>query len=101
MVENIYMSYAIVHILLIVTNIALWVRANGTIRINNVWFQVARKCLNTMSADPVGYVARKFINKFRDMVPQNVFSTVRTGGKRVQLVVISGHDFISYAIWHH
>ena len=24
-----------------------------------------------MSANPVGYVARKFIDKFRDMVPQN------------------------------
>ena len=31
------------YIFLIVTNIALWISANGTIRINNVWFQVARK----------------------------------------------------------
>ena len=51
-----------------------------------------------MSANPVGYVARKFIDKFRGMVPQNMFSTVRTGGKNVQLVVISGLDFIDIAV---
>ena len=51
-----------------------------------------------MSANPVGYVARKFIDKFRDMVLQNMFSTVRTGGKKVQLVVISGYDFIDIAV---
>ena len=75
-----YICHMQLYILLIATNIALWIRANGTIRINNVWFQVARKCLNTMSAKTVGYVARKFVDKFRDMVPQNMFSTVRTGG---------------------
>ena len=26
-----------------------------------------------MSANPVGYVARKFIDKFRDMVPNQMF----------------------------
>ena len=51
-----------------------------------------------MSANPVGYVARKFIDKFRDIVPQNMFSTVRTGGIKVQLVVISGPDFIDIAV---
>ena len=70
MVENIYMQ---LYILLIVTNISLWIRANGTIIINTVWFHVARKCLNTMSANPVGYVARKFIDKFRVMVPNQMF----------------------------
>ena len=51
-----------------------------------------------MSANPVGHVALKFIDKSRDMVPQNMFSTVRTGGKKVQLVVISGLDFIDIAV---
>ena len=51
-----------------------------------------------MSANPVRYVARKFIDKFGDMVPQNMFSTVRTGGEKVQLVVTSGHDFIDIAV---
>ena len=54
---------------------------------------MARKRLNTMSVNRVGYVGRKFIDTFRDLVPQNMLSTVRTGGKKVQLVVISGHDF--------
>ena len=51
-----------------------------------------------MNANPVGYVARKFIDSFRGMVLQNMFSTVRTCGKKVQLVVISGHDFINIAV---
>ena len=51
-----------------------------------------------MSANPVGYVARKCIDKFRDMVPQSMFSTVRTGGRKVQLVVISDYDFIDIAV---
>ena len=51
-----------------------------------------------MNANPVGYVARKFIDKFWYMVPQNMFSTVRTGGKKVQLVVICDHDFIDIAV---
>ena len=32
------------------------------------------------------------------MVPQNMFSTVRTGEKKVQPVVISGFDFIDIAV---
>ena len=67
-------------------------------RINNVGLNVARKCMNTMSANPVLYVARKFIDQFRDMIPKNIFSTVRPGRKKVQLVVIYGHDFIDLAI---
>ena len=51
-----------------------------------------------MSANPVGYAAQKFIDKFQDMVPQNMFSNVRMGGKMVQLVVISGLDFIDVAV---
>ena len=51
-----------------------------------------------MSANSVGYLARKFIDKFRDMVPQNTFSIVRKGGKNVQPVVISGHDSINIAV---
>ena len=43
-------------------------------------------------------VGRKFIDKFWDMVPQNMFSTVRTGGKNVRLVVISGYDFIDISV---
>ena len=31
-------------------------------------------------------------------MPQNIFSIVRPGRKKVQLVVISGHDFIDLAI---
>ena len=31
-------------------------------------------------------------------MPQDIFSTVRPGLKNVQLVVISGHDFIDLAI---
>ena len=31
-------------------------------------------------------------------MPQNIFSTVCPGRKKVQLVVISGHDFIDLAI---
>ena len=61
-------------------------------------FCLGPNVLNTMSANPVGYVARKFIDKVRDMEPQNVFCTVRTGWKKVQLVVISGYDFIDIAV---
>ena len=49
-----------------------------------------------MSANHVGYVAWKFIDKFRDMV--HMLITVRTGGKNAQLVVISGLDFIDTAV---
>ena len=31
-------------------------------------------------------------------MPQNIFSTVRPGRKKVQLIVISGHDYIDLAI---
>ena len=61
---------------------------------------MARECLDTMSVNPVGYVAWKFIDKFWDLVPQNMFSIVRTGSKKLQLVaaVISGLDFIDIAV---
>ena len=49
-------------------------------------------------AMPVGYVARKFIDYFRNMVPQNMFSNVRTSGTEVQLVVISGLNLIDIAV---
>ena len=48
-----------------------------------------------MSANPVGYVARWF--SFGVWCPKNMFSAVRTGGEKEQLV-ISGLDFKDIAV---
>ena len=54
--------------------------------------------MNLISANPIIYVAQTFLDKFRDMMPQNIFSTVRSGRKKVHLVVISGLDSIALAV---
>ena len=41
------------------------------------------------------YVAPKFVNQYRDIVPQNTFSTVRPGGQNVQLAVSCGLEVVS------
>ena len=51
-----------------------------------------------MSENPLGYGTRKFIDKYWEMVLQNMFSTLHTGGKKVQLVVISGLEFIDIEV---
>ena len=61
-------------------------------------FQVAGKCLDAMSSNPVSYVARKFIDYFWDMIPQDIFSTVCAGRENVQLVVTSGLNFIELMV---
>ena len=54
--------------------------------------------MNNMSANHILYIARKIIDQFRDMMPQNILSTEHPGWKKAQLVVLSGLNFIDLAV---